>query len=127
MAKPKPITFHVPASAANLGPGYGVVGLALDLPLGDDVVRTNAIRSDAGLMVLFRFLKEVDLPPHSHKAQWGTVIKGWLELTMDGKTHRYLPGESYSIPSGTVHSAKGPAGAIVFDLFEEPDRYALRG
>lgn len=34
MAKPTPITFHVPASAANLGPGYGVVGLALDLPLG---------------------------------------------------------------------------------------------
>jgi len=32
--KPSPITFHVPASAANLGPGYGVVGLALDLPLG---------------------------------------------------------------------------------------------
>ena len=75
----------------------------------------------------WQVFKEVDLPPHSHKAQWGTVIKGWLELTMDGKTHRYLPGESYSIPSGTVHSAKGPAGAIVFDLFEEPDRYALRG
>lgn len=34
MAKPTPITFHVPASAANLGPGYGVAGLALDLPLG---------------------------------------------------------------------------------------------
>tara|TARA_R110002072_G_scaffold241027_1_gene399501 strand:- start:38711 stop:39658 length:948 start_codon:yes stop_codon:yes gene_type:complete len=34
VAKPAPITFHVPASAANLGPGYGVVGLALDLPLG---------------------------------------------------------------------------------------------
>lgn len=34
MAKPQPITFHVPASAANLGPGYGVIALALDLPLG---------------------------------------------------------------------------------------------
>ncbi|MFY9344513.1 MAG: hypothetical protein WAT39_18615, partial [Planctomycetota bacterium] len=34
MAKPAPITFHVPASAANLGPGYGVLALALDLPLG---------------------------------------------------------------------------------------------
>ncbi|MBL8733240.1 MAG: hypothetical protein JNN13_12790 [Planctomycetes bacterium] len=34
MAKPSPITFHVPATAANLGPGYGVIGLALDLPLG---------------------------------------------------------------------------------------------
>lgn len=34
MTKSAPITFHVPASAANLGPGYGVIGLALDLPLG---------------------------------------------------------------------------------------------
>lgn len=34
MAKPTPITFHVPASAANLGPGYGVIALALDLALG---------------------------------------------------------------------------------------------
>ncbi len=34
MAKTTPITFHVPASAANLGPGYGVVALALDLALG---------------------------------------------------------------------------------------------
>jgi homoserine kinase len=34
VAKPQPITFHVPASAANLGPGYGVIALALDLPLG---------------------------------------------------------------------------------------------
>lgn len=34
MAKPAPITFHVPATAANLGPGYGVLALALDLPLG---------------------------------------------------------------------------------------------
>ncbi len=34
MAKPPPITFHVPASAANLGPGFGVIAVALDLPLG---------------------------------------------------------------------------------------------
>lgn len=99
---------------------------ALDLPFPDEKVSTNAMRSDGALAVFFTFHEDLELPPHSHKAQWGTVIKGWLELTMDGKTHRYLPGESYSIPSGTIHSAKGPAGAIVFDLFEEPDRYALR-
>ena len=99
---------------------------ALDLPLGDDVVRTNAIRSDAGLMVLFRFLKEVDLPPHSHKGQWGTVIEGWIELTIDGATRRYMPGESYAIPSGVVHGVKAPKGAVAIDIFEEPDRYPFR-
>ena len=44
MAKPSPITFHVPATAANLGPGYGVVALALDLPLGITVeTRTDGV------------------------------------------------------------------------------------
>lgn len=33
MARAEPITFHVPASTANLGPGYGVLAVALDLPL----------------------------------------------------------------------------------------------
>ncbi len=47
MAKPTPITFHVPASAANLGPGYGVLGLALDLPIGITVEP----RSDGQLVV----------------------------------------------------------------------------
>jgi len=47
VAKPSPITFHVPASAANLGPGYGVVGLALDLPLGITVEH----RTDGELVV----------------------------------------------------------------------------
>ncbi len=33
MAHDEPITFHVPASAANLGPGFGMLGIAVDLPL----------------------------------------------------------------------------------------------
>jgi homoserine kinase len=33
LARSEPITFHVPASAANVGPGYGILGIALDLPL----------------------------------------------------------------------------------------------
>lgn len=47
MAKPAPITFHVPATAANLGPGYGVVALALDLPLGISVEH----RTDGQLLI----------------------------------------------------------------------------
>ena len=33
MSTAESITFHVPASAANIGPGYGVLAIALDLPL----------------------------------------------------------------------------------------------
>ncbi|MEL6517073.1 MAG: cupin domain-containing protein [Pseudomonadota bacterium] len=99
---------------------------ALDIPFPDNVVTTNAIRSNHGLMVLFTFHKPVTLPPHAHKGQWGTVLAGTLELTMNGETRTYGPGESYTIPSGTEHAAAVPAGTIALDIFEEPDRYPFR-
>ncbi|MCT8328839.1 cupin domain-containing protein [Albidovulum sediminis] len=100
---------------------------ALDLPFPDDTVRTSAVRSEAGLVVFFTFLKDFDLPPHSHGAQWGSVIEGGIEFTIGGVTRRYGPGDSYDIPAGTVHSARISAGTVAVDVFEEPDRYPLRG
>ncbi|MEL6643516.1 MAG: cupin domain-containing protein [Pseudomonadota bacterium] len=99
---------------------------ALDIPFPDDVVSTNAIRSKAGLMVLFTFHKDVTLPPHAHEGQWGTVLFGSLDLTMNGETRTYGPGESYNIPAGTEHAATVPAGTVALDIFEEPDRYPFR-
>jgi quercetin dioxygenase-like cupin family protein len=99
---------------------------SLDLPFGDDIVSTNVVRSDSALVVFFRFHQDVTLPPHSHKGQWGTVIEGSVTLTMNGETRTYRPGESYDIPSGTEHGVFVPAGSVVVDMFEEPDRYPLR-
>lgn len=44
---PQSITFHVPVSTANLGPGYGVLAIALDLP----IVITVEPRSDGEIVV----------------------------------------------------------------------------
>ncbi len=99
---------------------------ALDVPFPEDVVKTRAIRSDAGLVVFFTFVKDMVLPPHSHKAQWGTVIAGEIEFTIDGKTRTYRPGDSYSIPAGVEHGAVIKAGSVVVDVFEEPDRYPIK-
>lgn len=99
---------------------------ALDLPFPDSVVTTSVIRSEAGLMVMFAFHEDFSLPEHHHKAQWGNVIEGQVELTINGQSRTYLPGESYSIPSGVPHAVKVTAGTKVIDIFEEPDRYPLR-
>ena len=99
---------------------------AIDLPVSDDIVSTNVIRSEDGLAVFFTFHKAFDLPAHAHKGQWGTVLSGEIELTIEGKTRTYRPGEAYAIPSGAVHSARIAAGTVVLDVFEEPDRYPLR-
>lgn len=99
----------------------------LDIPFPADVVSAHALRADKGLAVFFTFHKAMDLPPHAHKAQWGTVIAGEITLTIAGQTRHYRPGDSYSIASGAVHSARIAAGTVVIDVFEEADRYALRG
>ena len=98
----------------------------IDIPFPDDVVQTRVLQSDAGLVVFFTFLQDMELPPHAHGAQWGTVIEGALELTIGGVTKTYHPGESYDIPAGVEHSAKVKAGARVVDAFEEADRYPLK-
>ncbi|MEE9389501.1 MAG: cupin domain-containing protein [Paracoccaceae bacterium] len=108
-------------------PGFIKAFPSLDVPFPDDVVQTHAIRSNKGLTVFFEFFKDFTLPPHSHKDQWGTVVAGTVALTIDGKTSIYKPGDSYFIPSGVVHGVSVTAGTKAIDVFEEPDRYGLRG
>lgn len=99
----------------------------LDIPFPAETVTSHAVASEAGLVVFFEFHKGMDLPPHAHGAQWGTVLAGEIELTIGGETRTYRPGESYSIPAGVTHGARIPAGTRVIDVFEEPDRYPLKG
>jgi len=99
----------------------------IDVPFPEDVVQTRAIQSDAGLVVFFTFLQDMELPMHSHGAQWGTVVEGGIELTIGGKTRNYGPGDSYSIPAGVEHGALIKAGTKVIDVFEEADRYPIKG
>ena len=53
--------------------------------------------------------------------------KGEIELTIAGETRTCRPGDTWDIPTGTLHAAKLKAGARLMDVFEEPDRYPLKG
>ncbi|MEL6206877.1 MAG: cupin domain-containing protein [Pseudomonadota bacterium] len=99
---------------------------SLDLPFSDDVVTTSVTRTDSALVVFFTFHQDVDLPEHSHGAQWGTLVDGEIALTVAGATRICRPGDSWDIPAGTPHAAKIKAGTRAIDVFEEPDRYPLR-
>jgi homoserine kinase len=59
VAKPEPISFHVPASAANIGPGYGVLAIAVDLPR-----HITVVPRDDGQVVVERGDRQVDDPRH---------------------------------------------------------------
>jgi glyoxylate utilization-related uncharacterized protein len=90
------------------------------LPFPSSVIKTSVIQSENGQLVFF------DVFEDSHKAQWGTVLEGHMELTIDGKTETYRPGNQYFIPSGVVHSVKIPAGTKIIDYFDEKERYKLK-
>jgi quercetin dioxygenase-like cupin family protein len=98
----------------------------LDVPFPEDVVQTAVIRSDSGLVAFFTFLKDMELPVHSHGAQWGTVVEGEIVFTIGGETKMYRAGDSYSIPAGVKHGALIKAGTRVIDVFEEADRYPIK-
>ena len=97
-----------------------------ELPFPSTTVKTSVLQSEQGQLVFFQILKDVELPAHSHKGQWGTVLEGRVELTIGGETRMHGPGSSYYIPAGVVHSARVPASAKIIEFFEEPDRYRLK-
>jgi quercetin dioxygenase-like cupin family protein len=99
---------------------------SLDVPFPEDVVQSSVIRSDSGLVAFFSFLKDMELPAHSHGAQWGTVVEGEIELTIGGETKTYRAGDSYSIPAGVEHGGLIKAGTRVIDVFAEADRYPIK-
>lgn len=97
-----------------------------DLPFPRSVLKTSVLQSAQGQLVFFEILQDLELPPHSHKGQWGTVLEGEVVLTVGGETKAHRSGSCYFVPPGVVHSAKVRAGTKIIEFFEEPDRYRLR-
>ncbi|MCI4664832.1 MAG: cupin domain-containing protein [Neomegalonema sp.] len=98
----------------------------LDIPFSEDVVTAYAVKSDQALVVYFEAHQDFEIPEHSHGVQWGCMIHGELELTIDGVARICTPGDHWEIPAGAPHSAKLKAGSRVMDVFEEADRYPLK-
>ncbi len=76
-----------------------------------------------GQAVFFELPAGTSVPPHSHGAQWGIVVRGAIDLTIAGETRTCRAGDSYFIGEGVEHSAtlKEPCWAI--DIFADPKRY----
>ncbi len=74
-------------------------------------------------IVFFEIPAGLEIPPHSHGDQWGIVVEGEMELTIDGQTRGYGPGDSYHIPAGTEHGAKFLTDFRAIDVFADADRY----
>ena len=77
-------------------------------------------------ILFMRFAEDAVLPEHSHESQWGVVLEGRIDLTVDGITKSYSKGDRYFIPAGVAHSAKIFAGYADITFFNEKDRYTAK-
>ncbi len=77
-------------------------------------------------VIFMSFEKDVEVPEHSHESQWGVVLNGVIELTINGERQIYKKGDTYFIPKNIPHSAEIKAGYRDFTLFNQKDRYKPR-
>lgn len=76
-------------------------------------------------ILLIEVHDEQHIPEHTHGDQWGIVIAGEMELTIEGNTETYRRGDSYFMPAGTVHKALLRKGFRALDIFADKDRYRI--
>jgi len=93
----------------------------IDVPV--DGIRGWKVGGTKGLVVFFEIAAGSVLPEHSHCYQWGIVIGGEIELTIDGEAWVYRKGDSYTIPEGMPHSGVIKNGCLAMDYFSDPNRY----
>ncbi len=69
------------------------------------------------------FEKDTEVPEHSHEAQWGVVLSGEIELTINDEEQLLRKGDTYFIPKDAPHSARIKEGYSDVTLFNQKDRY----
>jgi len=82
--------------------------------------RTMGI-TDEAMICEFFLEREAVVPPHSHmNDQVGYVVYGKLEMTIGDDVRVCMPGDSYAIPGGIVHSAHALVDTLIIDAFSPP-------
>lgn len=79
--------------------------------------------SDGGQMLLFTEPNGGSSDDLSEGAEWGLILEGRCDITVDGATTSYGPGESYLIPGGVPNHKANHPGLIAIDVFEKPDQF----
>jgi quercetin dioxygenase-like cupin family protein len=92
-----------------------------DLPLTGAV--GHLLSGPQAQVVFFELSAGMEIPPHSHDAQWGIVVSGKLELDIGGDKKVRQPGDSYFVPDQVEHSAVILEDSLVLEVFADPERY----
>ena len=96
----------------------------VDSPL--ESLRGWMLRTEQALAMFYEIPDGVDLPEHAHGAQWGVVLDGSIDFTIDGETRTYRRGDTYYVPANAPHCAVIHPGFVGIDVFADADRYRPR-
>jgi quercetin dioxygenase-like cupin family protein len=77
-------------------------------------------------VIFMQFNENINLPEHSHESQWGVVLEGNIELTIDGVKNTYTKGDRYFIGKDVKHSGIIFAGYADITFFNQKDRYGTK-
>lgn len=98
-----------------------------DLPEADiefEGVRGWIAQGENHQIVFFEMDPLGEVAEHSHESpQWGIVVEGKIELTINNTATVYESGDEYLIPARAKHSAKFKTRVRVIDFFAEKERY----
>jgi quercetin dioxygenase-like cupin family protein len=90
-------------------------------------VKAWILQGEKHQLIFFEMEPYAVVPEHSHDyAQWGMVIEGKMELTINGKVRICEKGDEYVIPVQAKHYAKFQRKSRVMDFFSEKNRYRAK-
>jgi quercetin dioxygenase-like cupin family protein len=88
---------------------------------------TAYLSQDENHQIVFMYFSEdAEVLAHSHDAQWGIVLEGKIDLTVESKKQVYTKGDRFYILPGETHSAKIYAGYASMEFFADKDRYKAK-
>jgi quercetin dioxygenase-like cupin family protein len=78
-------------------------------------------------LVFFKTEPNTQVPEHSHcYQQWGIMLAGKMQLTVDGRVYMIEKGDEYVIPADAKHCATFLSRSRWIDFFSEKTRYKTR-
>jgi quercetin dioxygenase-like cupin family protein len=90
-------------------------------------IKAYILQGEKHQLVFFEIGPSAQVPEHNHDYdQWGMMIEGKMELTIEGETRICKKGDEYVIPAHAKHHARFLSKSRVMDFFSEKSRYKIK-
>lgn len=102
--------------------GYFILAKDVEqIEMMQGLFRRTMATTDEAMLCEFFLERGVRVPEHSHmNDQVGYLVFGRLQVTIGGIERTVLPGDSYAVPGGVLHSTLALIDSLVIDTFSPP-------